>query len=88
MKIGKETVFRGFPRRFLRSLGSSGWRSVALDELARRVLDRLPQLCPPERTPESISQSWCLAQAHTPRNHRLINALAEMLAHLGNNLLD
>jgi hypothetical protein len=28
-----------------------------------------------------------LAQANTPRNHRLVNALAEMLAYLGYNLL-
>src|SRR4026208_227013 len=79
--------FADSQRRFLRSLGRRGWRSVTLDELARKSTVGFRSCAARSVLQNRFSKAWCLAQAHASRNHRLINALAKVLAHLGHNLL-
>src|SRR6185312_2212441 len=74
-------------RKFLRSLGSGGLRSLPLDELARECSIGFGGCSTWSVLQNRFPKAWGFAQANTPRNHRLINAFAEMLAHLGYNLL-
>src|SRR6185437_8271864 len=71
----------------LRSLGSGGLRSLPLDELARECSIGFGGCSTWSVLQNRFPKAWGFAQANTPRNHGLINAFAEMLAHLGYNLL-
>jgi hypothetical protein len=60
---------------------------VALDELAGERAIRLSGSSSRSVLQDRFPEAWRLAQANAPRNHSLINAFAEMLAHLRHDLL-
>ena len=86
MKIEKKTVFRGFPRLFLRLLGSSGWRSVPLNEFSCESAISVGGSSIGSVLENGFSEARRLTQANTARDHRLVNTVPEMLANICHNL--
>jgi len=60
---------------------------MALDELARERSIGFGARSSWSVFKNRFPKARCLAQANTPWNHRLVNAVAEMLAHLRHHLL-
>src|SRR5262249_36332845 len=75
-----------FRRLCSRCLGSSGWRGMAPDEFARESSVGFRSSSTRSVLQNRFSEAGSLAQANTPRYHRLVNAFTEMLAHFGYDL--
>jgi hypothetical protein len=60
---------------------------MALNELTRERTIRLRGSSSWSVLQDGFPEAWRLAQANAPRNHSLINAFAEILAHLRPDLL-
>jgi len=60
---------------------------MALNELTRERTIRLRGSSSWSVLQDGFPEAWRLAQANAPRNHSLINAVAEMLAYLRHDLL-
>src|SRR5260370_40715139 len=71
----------------MRWLVRSGWRSVALDELASESSISLGSSSTWSGFQNRFPKARRLAQAHAARDHGLINTVSKMLAHLRHNLL-